>query len=113
MADAERIEDADGLPGDLVHEVAERLREANADLQDYGYHLALVPENGEGVPLEGASDGVRAAAERDGHWSEVEIQKLPNDDLSIRLRGYTEADGSDGQERMAELVRALLRETLF
>lgn len=108
MAEAETLDDAEGLPGELVHEVAERLREANADLEDYGYQVALVPEDGEadGVVLDRAAGG-------DGHWAEVEVQKLPNDDLSIRLRGYTEAAGSDDQERMAALVRALLREALI
>lgn len=108
MAEAKTLDDAEGLPGELVHEVAERLREANADLEDYGYQVALVPEEGdtEGVALEAATDG-------DGHWAEVEVQRLPNDDLSIRLRGYTETPGSRDQERMAELVRALLRETLL
>lgn len=108
MAEAKTLDDAEGLPGELVHEVAERLRETNADLEDYGYQVALVPEDGDGdgVTLEAATDGA-------GHWAEVEVQKLPNDDLSIRLRGYSEAAASDDQERMAKLVRALLRETLL
>lgn len=104
------VDDA-GLPGELVQEVAERLRQENADLREHGYHLAVVRDDEEGVPLDRAAEA--GAPGEDGHWSEVEVQKLPNNDLRIRLRGYTEAPGGDDEQRMAEIVRALLRETLF
>lgn len=116
MAEAETIDGADGLPGELVHQVAERLKEANDDLERYGYHLALVPDEGpptDGVPLGRVAEAsARAARGAGGHWAEVEVRKLPNEDLSIRLRGYRETPGSEDQARMAELVRALLREAL-
>lgn len=119
MAETEIQGDASGLPGELVRQVAERIREANVDLERYGYQLALVPEEDDaadgavpvpeavGVPVTVPEGAV------DGHWSEVEVEKLANDDLRIRLRGFTRGDGSDRDERMARLVRALLRETLF
>lgn len=128
-----------GLPGELVRAVAERLREENSEIRQYGYQLALVPRGeaggaGGGEPdrkgADGADGGGGGSAEgprplplpdpttavgngEHGHWSEVEIQKLPNNDLSIRLRGYAQSEGSEQEERMAELVRRLLRNAIF
>lgn len=67
------------------------------------------------IPLADVADAEAAPAGADGHWSEVEVQKLPNHELRIRLRGYTE-EGEDGnvhERRMAELVRELVREALL
>lgn len=132
-----------GLPGELVRAVAERLKEENSDLHEYGYQLALVPEapgDGEALALapvggadgngragvdEGgdedgghgaASDGADARREDpgpSGHWSEVEVQKLPNHELRIRLRGYTEDGATDHERRMAELVRELVKQAIM
>lgn len=109
-----------GLPGDLVRAVAERLRQENVDLREYGYQLALVPEEGDAVPLAEAAPqtapgtrGPNARGDGHGHWSEVEVQKLPNNDLSIRLRGYDRTEGTDEEERMAELIRELLSQAFL
>lgn len=114
MSEAEDIDrPSPGLPGDLVRGIAERLQEENSDLREYGYHLALVPEDDtprKAVPVEEAPSN---GGPPHGHWSEVEIQKLPNNDLAIRLRGYTASSGTEQEERTAELVRELLRATLL
>lgn len=115
MSDTDHPAQGEGLPGDLVQDVAERLRKENSSLREYGYQLALVPEDetDDAVPLPDDATQEDPPANGDGHWSEVEVQKLPNNDLRIHLRGYTARDGTRQEERTADLVRELLRETLL
>lgn len=70
---------------------------------------------GEGEGRHADADAGRgdAPGEAEGHWSEVEVQKLPNRELRIRLRGYTDEAASRQERRMADLVRELVRAALL